>query len=59
MRKLWAEREAKSLEIVKQGGAQIVEADKASFQAVMKPVYDRFVTTDEMRDLVQRIQAVK
>ncbi|CDM23255.1 TRAP transporter substrate-binding protein [Castellaniella defragrans] len=59
MRKLWAEREDKSLAIVQQAGAQVVEADKASFQAVMKPVYDRFVTTDEMRDLVKRIQAVK
>lgn len=59
MRKLWAERENNSLQIVLKGGAEVVETDKASFQAVMKPVYDRFVTTDEMRDLVKRIQAVK
>jgi tripartite ATP-independent transporter DctP family solute receptor len=56
MRKLWDEREAKSRDIVAKGGAQIVEVDKASFQAAMKPVYDRFVTTPEMKDLVKRIQ---
>ncbi len=59
MRRLWAEREKKSLEIVQKAGAEVVETDKASFQGVMQPVYDRFVTTDEMRDLVKRIQAVK
>ncbi len=59
MRKLWAEREEKSRAAVEKGGAQIVQPDKASFQEVMKPVYDRFVTTPEMKDLVARIQAVK
>ncbi|CAM3945304.1 TRAP transporter substrate-binding protein [Bordetella bronchialis] len=59
MRKLWAEREAKSRAIVEKGGAEIIEVDKASFQAAMKPVYDRFVTTPEMKNLVQRIQAVQ
>ena len=59
MRKLWAERELKSRTVVEKGGAQVIEPDKASFQAVMKPVYDRFVTTPEMKDLVARIQAVK
>lgn len=59
MRKLWAERETKSRDIVEKAGSQIVEVDKASFQAAMKPVYDRFVTTPEMKDLVTRIQAVQ
>ncbi|AOB33336.1 C4-dicarboxylate ABC transporter [Bordetella sp. H567] len=59
MRKLWAEREAKSRSIVEKAGAQIIEVDKASFQAAMKPVYERFVTTPEMKGLVQRIQAVQ
>jgi tripartite ATP-independent transporter DctP family solute receptor len=59
MRKLWAEREAKSRAIVEKAGAQIIEVDKTSFQAAMKPVYARFVTTPEMKDLVQRIQAMQ
>lgn len=59
MRKLWSERENTSRAIVVKAGSEIVEPDKASFQAAMKPVYDRFVTTPEMKDLVTRIQAVK
>ncbi len=57
MSKLWDEREKKSREIVTAGGAQINEVDKKPFQDAMKPVYDRFVTTDKMKDLVRRIQA--
>jgi TRAP-type C4-dicarboxylate transport system substrate-binding protein len=59
MRKLWDEREAKSLEVVKAGGAQIVDVDKASFQAVMKPVYDKFLKDPKLQDLVKRIGEVK
>ncbi|AMH07381.1 TRAP transporter substrate-binding protein [Achromobacter xylosoxidans] len=59
MRKLWDEREQKSRAVVEKAGSQIVEVDKASFQAAMKPVYDRFVTTPDMKDLVAKIQAVQ
>jgi len=59
MRKLWDEREEKSLATVKAGGAQIVDVDKASFQAAMKPVYDKFLKDPHLQDLVKRIQAVQ
>jgi TRAP-type C4-dicarboxylate transport system substrate-binding protein len=59
MRKLWDEREAKSLAAVKAGGATITEVDKASFQAAMKPVYDKFIADPKLKDLVKRIQDVK
>ncbi|MBI3367953.1 MAG: TRAP transporter substrate-binding protein [Burkholderiales bacterium] len=59
MRKLWDEREAKSLEIVKAGGAQIIDVDKASFQAAMKPVYDKFLKDPKLQDMVRRIGEVK
>jgi tripartite ATP-independent transporter DctP family solute receptor len=59
MRKLWDEREEKSLATVKAGGAQIVEVDKASFQAAMKPVYDKFLKDAKLQDMVKRVQAVK
>ena len=59
MRKLWDEREQKSRAVVEKAGSQIVEVDKASFQAAMKPVYDRYVTTPDMKDLVAKIQAVQ
>ncbi|MBL0729925.1 TRAP transporter substrate-binding protein [Piscinibacter sp. HJYY11] len=59
MRKLWDEREAKSLATVKAGGAEIVEVDKASFQSAMKPVYDKFLTDPKLQALVKRIGEVK
>lgn len=59
MRKLWDEREEKSLAIVKAAGVQIVEVDKASFQAAMKPVYDKFLKDPRLQDMVKRINAVK
>jgi TRAP-type C4-dicarboxylate transport system substrate-binding protein len=59
MRKLWDEREEKSLATVKAGGAEIIQVDKASFQNAMKPVYDKFITDAKLKDLVRRIQDVK
>lgn len=59
MRKLWDEREAKSLAIVKAGGAQIIEVDKLGFQNAMKPVYDKFLTDPKLKDMVKRIGEVK
>lgn len=58
-RKKWDEQEAKSLAAVKAGGAEIVEVDKASFQAVMAPVYAKFMTTPELQRLVKTIQDTK
>ena len=55
-RQKWDEQEAKSLAAVKAGGAEIVEVDKASFQAVMGPVYDKFMTTPDMKRLVKAVQ---
>jgi TRAP-type C4-dicarboxylate transport system substrate-binding protein len=59
MRKLWDEREAKSLAIVKAGGAQIVDVDTASFRAAMKPVYDKFLTDPKLQDMVKRVNETK
>ncbi|MDA8447946.1 TRAP transporter substrate-binding protein [Paracidovorax valerianellae] len=56
MRKQWAEREIKSLATVKAGGAEIIEIDKAAFQAAMKPVYDKFIPDAKLKDLVKRVQ---
>ena len=58
-RKKWDEQEAKSLAVVKAGGAEIIEVDKASFQAVMGPVYDKFITTPDLKRLVKAIQDTK
>lgn len=59
-RQFWEERDAASLKVVLAGGAQIVaDVDKKSFQDAMGPVYDKFVTTPKMKELVKRIQEVK
>lgn len=58
-RQKWDEQEAKSLANVKAAGAEIVEVDKKSFQAVMGPVYDRFMTTPDMKRLVKTAQDTK
>lgn len=58
-RQKWDEQEAKSLATVKAGGAQISEVDKPSFQALMQPVYDKFMTTADMKRLVKATQDTK
>ena len=58
-RQKWDEQEAKSLANVKAAGAEIVEVDKSSFQAVMGPVYDKFMVTPDMKRLVKSIQDTK
>ncbi|WP_137940991.1 TRAP transporter substrate-binding protein [Roseateles cavernae] len=55
-RKKWDEQEAKSLAAVKAGGAEIVEVDKAGFQAQMGPVYAKFMTTPDLQRLVKAVQ---
>ena len=59
MRKLWDEREEKSLATVKAGGAEIIQVDKASFQKAMQPVYDKFITDAKLKALVKRVQDTK
>lgn len=58
-RKKWDEQETKSLAAVKAGGAEIIDVDKKSFQAVMGPVYDKFMTTPDLKRLVKSIQDTK
>jgi len=44
---------------VKAAGAIIGDVDKRSFQAVMQPVYEKFITTPDMKRLVKAIQDTK
>lgn len=60
MRKLWAEREAASEAKVREAGVKIVnDIDKTPFIEAMKPVYEKYVTSDKLKDLVARIQATE
>jgi tripartite ATP-independent transporter DctP family solute receptor len=58
-RQKWDEQEAKSLAVVKAAGAEFVDVDKKSFQAVMGPVYDKFMVTADMKRLVKAVQDTK
>jgi tripartite ATP-independent transporter DctP family solute receptor len=58
-RKLWNEREAQSMELIKKAGIEIVTftpAEKKRFQDAVKPVWDKYGA--KHADLVKRIQAV-
>ena len=60
MREQWQAREAASEEAVRASGVEIVDnIDKTPFIEAMVPVYEKHVTTDELRDLVTRIQATE
>lgn len=60
MRKFWLEREELARKNAVAAGASFVtDIDKASFQTAMKPLYDRMVTTAEMRSLLKAIQDTK
>lgn len=60
MRELWTAREKVSEERVRAAGVEIVaEIDKQPFIDAMVPVYERHVTSDKLRALVTRIQAVE
>jgi tripartite ATP-independent transporter DctP family solute receptor len=59
MRKLWDEKEMASRKKVEDGGAQIVEVDKKSFQDAMKPVYDKFITDPKLKEMVTKVQATQ
>lgn len=56
---LWDARVAQSRKIVEDAGSQITTPEKQPFIDAMKPVYDKYVGTPELKDLVARIQAMK
>lgn len=60
-RELWAEREKVSLAKVEASGTTVNEvADKAAFQAKMKPVYEMFFKKNpDLKALVDEIQATR
>ncbi len=59
MRELWDAREKTSEAKVRAAGSAVSSVDKAEFIAAMKPVYDKYVTDDVLKKLVERIVAVK
>jgi len=59
MRELWDAQEKKSRDIVEKAGVKVSGIDKQPLIDAMKPVYDKYLSTPELKDLAARIQAAK
>ncbi|WP_040604287.1 TRAP transporter substrate-binding protein [Sagittula stellata] len=60
MRELWAEREKASEEKVRAAGVEIIDdIDKQPFMDAMNAVYDKHVTSEKLKSLVDEIRAVQ
>ncbi|MCZ4290328.1 TRAP transporter substrate-binding protein [Hoeflea alexandrii] len=60
MRELWVAQEKKSEDKVRAAGSEIItDIDKTPFIEAMKPVYEKYVKSDKLKDMVARIQATE
>jgi tripartite ATP-independent transporter DctP family solute receptor len=60
MRELWAASEKESEDKVRAAGAEIVkDIDKQPFIDAMVPVYEKYVTSDKLKQMVADIQATE
>ncbi|KJS11671.1 MAG: C4-dicarboxylate ABC transporter [Hoeflea sp. BRH_c9] len=60
MRDLWVAQEKKSEEKIRAAGVDIItDIDKTPFIDAMKPVYEKYVKSDKLKDMVARIQATE
>ena len=60
MRDLWVAQEKKSEDKVRAAGSEIItDIDKTPFIEAMKPVYEKYVTSDKLKGMVARIQATE
>ncbi|MCI4643572.1 MAG: TRAP transporter substrate-binding protein [Hyphomonadaceae bacterium] len=59
MRQIWDARVAASQEKVLAAGVQMIEPDTAPFREAARPVWDRYLTTPELRALAESIAEVE
>ena len=60
MRDLWAAREAESEERVRAAGVEVItDIDKTPFIEAMVPVYEKYVTSPALQQMVLDIQATE
>lgn len=60
MRKFWQERETQTRKALEETGVEVVKnVDKEPFKRATKPIYDRFMTSDKLKDMVRRIEATQ
>jgi TRAP-type C4-dicarboxylate transport system substrate-binding protein len=58
MRELWEAKEKEAEQKIRSSGASINTVEKQPFIDAMKPVYDKYVKDEKLKELVARIQAV-
>ena len=58
-RKLWAESEKESLEIVEQAGVSVTYPDKEPFAKKVEPLIESYRDNESIYDLIIRIRAVE
>lgn len=63
-RKLWAEAEEKSLEMVRAGGVVVSYPDKKPFQDAVEPMWERYLNAENKEDqaigaLIRKIQEIR
>ena len=58
-RELWEAREVESRKMVEDAGSKITTPDKQPFIDAMGPVYEKHVTDEKLKSLVERIKAVQ
>lgn len=59
MRKLWDRREAQARAEVAASSIAVNDVDKSAFAGLMRPVWDRFITTPEQRWVVERTREMR
>lgn len=59
MRRLWDRRVSEAKDTIAQSKVQVNEVDQAPFAALMRPVWDQFITTREQKSVVERILAMR
>ena len=59
MRKLWDQRVAEAKDAIAQSKVAVNTVAKEPFAALMRPVWDQFITTPQQKSVVERILAMK
>ncbi len=59
MRRLWDQRVAEAKAVVAQSKVAVNPVDKEPFAALMRPVWDQFITTPQQKSVVERILAMR
>ncbi len=59
MRRLWDARVAEAKTIIAASKVRVNEVDKPPFAALMRPVWDQFITTPQQKSVVERILAMR